>query len=217
MVVERSSRQDGRMRTLFGLALAPLVALTLAGCGDDTTSGGMDMSMPADMVTCSGGTVVGAQDNHCYDDGGAEFVAVDPAMCTVDAGPPDGGPEFGDTMYNSSGNDDDCKYAVSFTIPGGICDMGNTFFVVTLKDALTGQGIPGASDVHPEVFQNNAANTPVNTSAATTTDMGGGVYKIGPVKFLSAGSYTIRFHFFENCTDTPTSPHGHAAFYLNVP
>ncbi len=205
------------MRIFLGLILAPLFALGLAGCGDDTTSGGADMSMPPDMVTCAGGPVTGAQDKHCFDDGGAEFIAVDPSQCTVDAGGDDGGPEFGDTMYNTSGNDDDCKYAVSFTIPGGICDMGNTSFVVTLKDALTNQGIPGASAVRPEVFKNDAANTPVNTSASMTTDMGGGVYKIGPIKFPSSGSYTIRFHFYEDCTDTPSSPHGHAAFFLNVP
>ncbi|HEY2743704.1 MAG TPA: hypothetical protein VGL86_03745 [Polyangia bacterium] len=209
------------MRNHLGLIPATLFAfvfaLGLTGCGDDTTSGATDMSIAPDMVMCSGGPVTGAMDKHCYDDGGAEFIAVDPAQCTVDGGDDSGGPDFGDTMYNSSGNDDDCKYAVSFTIPSGICDMGNTFFVVTLKDALTNTGIAGAMDVRPEVFKNDAANTPVSTATSTTTDMGGGVYKIGPVKFPSSGSYTIRYHFYENCTDTPTSPHGHAAFFLNVP
>ena len=78
------------------------------------------MSIAADMSVCTaGGPVTGAQDKHCYDDGGANFIAVDPAMCTIDAGDTGGGPgDFGDTMYNTSGNDDDCKYAVSYTIPG---------------------------------------------------------------------------------------------------
>ena len=210
------------MRYSLGLFIVPLFAFAVAGCGDDTTSGAADMTVSPDMVMCAGGTVSGAMDRHCYDDGGAEFITVDPAQCTVDAGDDSGGDDndFGDTMYNSSGNDDDCKYFVSFTIQGGgsgICENGDTFFTVTLKDASTMQGIPGASNVRPEVFKNDSINTPVNTSTSTTTDMGGGVYKIGPVKFPSSGSYTIRFHFYENCTDTPTSPHGHAAFFLDVP
>ncbi len=167
------------MKNLCTLGAVLCLTIAAAGCGDDTTSAGAgDMSVSADMAICTGGgPVAGAQDMHCYDDGGAQFVAVDPAMCTIDAGDSSGGGgDFGDTMYNSSGNDDDCKYAVSFTIPTGVCDMGNTSFLVTLKDALSNQGIAGASNVRPEVFKNDASNTPVNTSTSTTTDMGGGVY-----------------------------------------
>src|ERR1700743_487907 len=40
MALIRSSRQDGFMRTHLGLILAPIFAFGLAGCGDDTTSGG---------------------------------------------------------------------------------------------------------------------------------------------------------------------------------
>ncbi len=194
-----------------------LFAFAGAGCGDDTSGSGADMSAGADMTVCTGGPVTGAQDMHCYDDGGAQFISVDPAQCTVDAGmDTGGGGDFGDTMYNTSGNDDDCKYAVSYTIPGGICDNGDTFFVVTLKDAIMNQPVQHADHVRPEVFL-TSDGTPVNTSASTTTETSAGVYKIGPVRFPSAGNYTVRFHFYENCTDTPTSPHGHAAFFVNVP
>ena len=205
------------MSYLDRLTLVGILALAGAGCGDDTTSGGADLSALADMTICAGGPVSGAKDVHCYDDGGANFLSVDAAQCTVDAGAdPGGGGDFGDTMYGTSGNDDDCKYAVSYTIPGGICQNGDTFFVATLKDAIMNQPVQHADHVRPEIFL-TSNGTPVNTSASTTTETAAGVYKIGPVKFASAGNYTVRFHFYENCTDTPTSPHGHAAFFVNVP
>ena len=69
--------------------------------------------------------------------------------------------------------------------------------------------------MRPDVLLN--ASHPVNTSAATTTELSPGVYKVGPIKFDAAGKWTVRFHFFEGCTDTETSPHGHAAFLVNVP
>lgn len=200
------------MRTLVGLTLVPFVLV--AGCGDDTTAGGADMGV-ADMAICiGGGPVSGAADSHC----GGTFVTVDPNMCDVDAGDSSGGggDDFGDTMYNSSGNDDDCKYFVSFTVAGGACVGADTFFTVTLEDATTKAPITGAKAVRPEVFETSTA-LPVSTAASTTTEMSGGVYKIGPVQFKKSGNYTVRFHFFEDCTDTETSPHGHAAFFINVP
>jgi hypothetical protein len=206
------------MSYLPRLTFIGLVSLFfVAGCGDDTTAGGADMSVGVDMGLCAGGPVTGAQDNHCFDDGGANFVSVDPAMCTIDAGDTGGGGgDFGETMFNTSGNDDDCKYAVSYTVPGGICVNGDSFFVVTLKDAIMNQPVAHADHVRPEIFLTSNA-TPVNTSTSMTTETSPGVYKIGPIKFPSAGNYTVRFHFFENCTDTETSPHGHAAFFVNVP
>lgn len=204
------------MTYIHRLALVGLFTLAGAGCGDDTTAGGADMSAIADMSICTGGPVTGPMDTHCFDDGGANFISVDPLQCTVDAGGGGGPGDFGDTMFNSSGNDDDCKYAVSYTIPGGICRGGATFFVVTLKDAIMNKPVTGADHVRPEVFLTSTM-APVNTSASMTTESPAGTYKIGPITFANAGNYTVRFHFYENCTDTPTSPHGHAAFFVNVP
>jgi hypothetical protein len=47
---------------------------------------------------------------------------------------------------------------------------------------------------------------------------GSGVYRIGPAAFFDVpGLWYIRFHFNENCDDIlSVSPHGHAAFYVNV-
>jgi hypothetical protein len=201
------------MRIHTSLSIIALLALAPAGCGDDT-SGGPDMAAGADMSICvGGGPVTGAQDNHCM----GTFVTVDPAQCTVDAGDTGGGgDDFGDTMSNSMGNDDDCKYFVSFTVTGGACVGTDNFFTVTLKDATTMNPITGATGIRPEIFL-TSDGTPVNTSSSHTTEMGNGQYKIGPVHFTSSGDYTIRFHFFEDCTDTETSPHGHAAFFLKVP
>jgi hypothetical protein len=63
-----------------------------------------------------------------------------------------------------------------------------------------------------------------DTHVAPTTDQKfletamPGVYTVGPVRFDASGMWTVRFHFFETCTDfAEDSPHGHAAFYLNVP
>jgi hypothetical protein len=52
----------------------------------------------------------------------------------------------------------------------------------------------------------------------TETPAGSGAYTIGPVVFDQPGLWTIRFHLHENCADLlPDSPHGHAAYYINVP
>ncbi len=202
------------MSTYLRFGFAAVFTLAVAGCGDDTTSasGGMDMSV---TLMCTGGPVTGAKDNHCYDDGGANFISADPARCTVDAADTGGGPPFGDTMYNTSGNDDDCKYFVSYTVTGGICRSTDTFFTVTLKDAIMQMPVSYQGMVRIEAFLTDTH--PANTSKATTTMTSTGVYKIGPIQFDQPGKWTVRFHFFENCVDAPDSPHGHAAFFVNVP
>ena len=46
----------------------------------------------------------------------------------------------------------------------------------------------------------------------------GGNYKVGPVKLDQSGRWVVRFHFYETCSDIPEdSPHGHVAFYVDVP
>jgi hypothetical protein len=108
-----------------------------------------------------------------------------------------------------------CSFFAWAGIGGGVCAGSDTFFTVTLKDAVMNQPIHGATGVRPEVF-NTSSMAPVNTSKSMTTETSNGVYKIGPINFPSAGNYTVRFHFFEDCTDTETSPHGHAAFFVDV-
>jgi hypothetical protein len=208
---------------LLVAALFSTAAVTTVGCGDDTsTGGGVDMSAGSDGSASSctssngGGPVAGAADRHCYDDGGGHFVTYDPAQCSVDAGNDGSGgaSDFGDTMYGTSGNDDDCKYAVSYSV-APICENDGVSFTVTLKDAVTLAPVTYAGTVRIEAFLTDTH--PANTSATTSTLTAPGVYKIGPVAFDAAGTWTVRFHFFEDCTDSPTSPHGHAAFFVKVP
>ena len=190
-----------------------LLVVPFAGCGDDS-GGGADMAAGNDMSICvGGGPKTGAQDDHCM----GTFNTVVPAECTVDAGTSSGGgSDFGDTMFNASGNDDDCKYLISYTVTGGACVGTDNFFTITLEDATTHAPITGATGIRPEIFI-TSSGTPVNTSSSHTTELGNGQYKMGPVHFTTSGDYTVRFHFYEDCTDTETSPHGHAAFFLTVP
>jgi hypothetical protein len=37
------------------------------------------------------------------------------------------------------------------------------------------------------------------------------------VRFDASGKWTVRFHFSADCADAVDSPHGHVAFFVNVP
>src|SRR5262245_35924107 len=101
-----------RSRLAVLLAL-PLAALTDIGCSSDTGQNGP-----------TGGPVTGALDTHCKDgDGGVTAVVIGECMtgADVDAAAPepeDGGAptsDYGDTLFNAEGDDDDCKYHVKWT------------------------------------------------------------------------------------------------------
>lgn len=212
----------GKLTRLLFAALMSAAAVTTAGCDDDTGKGGTaDMSAGTDgSSSCTasngGGPVLGAADRHCYDDDGGHFVTYDPAQCMVDGGDDGsgGGSDFGDTLYGTSGNDDDCKYFVSYSV-APICENDGVSFNVTLENAVTLEPVAYTGTVRIEAFLSDTH--PANTAAAVSTVVTPGVYKIGPIAFDAAGTWTVRFHFFENCTDSPTSPHGHAAFFVKVP
>ena len=122
--------------------------------------------------------------------------------------------DYGATMYGAAGNDDDCKYYVSWTATP-IQENGDTYFTVSalrLADMMPAT----CAGVRPDVSLSisHGAPAPKNPS----TEIAPGVYKVGPIKFDAPGIWTVRFHFFEECSDTPDdSPHGHAAFYVKVP
>ncbi len=51
-----------------------------------------------------------------------------------------------------------------------------------------------------------------------STEIAPGIYKVGPLAFPQAGIWQVRFHLFEECSDSQDdSPHGHAAFFVQVP
>ncbi len=59
---------------------------------------------------------------------------------------------------------------------------------------------------------------PNNGTMTTETPAGSGKYVMKPIKFDQSGRWVVRFHFYENCDDIlDDSPHGHVAFYYDVP
>jgi len=129
---------------------------------------------------------------------------------------------YGSTMYGTEGDDDDCKYHLSYTA-SPICENNGTYFVVTAS-YLTRNGAPltGASafaelclsDTHPAP----AIDARPISGDQQVVEGPPGTYTIGPVQFDAPGVWTVRFHFNEFCCDTaPESPHGHAAFHVTVP
>jgi hypothetical protein len=116
-------------------------------------------------------------------------------------------------MYGSEGDDDDCKYHVRWSSTQ-LCQGGDVYFTVTLTNKSDGKPVTGATpspdlaigDVHPGIIEH-----------AKSVEESPGTYKVGPVGFDQSGHWTVRFHFFGDCSDAQESPHGHAAFYVDVP
>jgi hypothetical protein len=185
-------------------------------------------------VTCTspGGPATGTADNHCN---GVTPQAVAAASCGVtpspeagvpDAGAPAGlcganGPDYGPTMYGSEGDDDDCKYHVTYdTQP--ICENDGTYFVVKARYLTGSQGPLTQACTFAELCLNDTHVIPSSdygppTGKQLVVEGPPGTYTIGPVEFDQPGKWTVRFHFNEICCDVAdSSPHGHAAFFVNV-
>ena len=212
---------------------ALIAALAGAGCGssNSTTTTAADSSSSA---------VIGPLDHHCVAaDGGLTIQPIgvcdvlDPSLvppnagsCGVsfdtDAGSSGGGvdagpassSDYGPTMYGSAGDDDDCKYYISW-VSTPIKENVDTYFAVTalrlqdMKPATCATIIP------------DTALTPTHPPAGPpkpSVELSPGVYKVGPIPFDAPGVWTVRFHLYEECGDSrEDSPHGHAAFYVQVP
>lgn len=211
------------------VGLGTFALFLVGGCTNNTnTDGAVAHDMSAPLVDMSkgdagpgGGPVSGAQDTHCdaMGDMGAIVQSTDPSSCFPDmfGAPQDGGdmtPDYGDTMYNSSGKDDDCKYRVSFTVTP-IFENTPTTFTVVAKSNVDGSAVTGAK-IRAEIYLSDTHPAP--NSGVMTVENPPGTYTIAPVLFDASGTWTVRFHLFEDCADLfPTSQHGHAAFFLNVP
>jgi hypothetical protein len=195
-----------------------LVPATLAGaylftygCGSDQPTGPQ------------GGPVSGAADMHCTAaDGGVISQPTSQASCQArpDAGPPgtpDADPtasDFGDPMYGVEGDDDDCKYHMKWSSTP-VYRNWDIHFTLTLTNKVDGTPATGA-DPYIEATLNSTFSAP--PTDVKTTETGAGVYDIGPMQFDMPGMWLIRFHVYHTCLDlVEESPHGHGAFYLNVP
>ncbi len=166
-----------------------------------------------DTGTCDspGGPADGTPDAHCT---AADYVTVDPTDCqtATDTG---GMADYGDTMYGYSGDDDDCKYAVTWSSTD-ICEGTGVTFTVNVNYLADGTATTGA-DPQIEGYLTSDTTHVLPNSGVQTTEVGGGQYTVGPIDFDASGEWTVRFHFFETCADTETGPHGHAAFAVDVP
>ena len=162
----------------------------------------------------TGGPLEGADDAHCE---GKTPIVVSQDAChpttparheeAVDS-------EYGETQYGSAGVDDECKYHLSFNVSAVRQDTDVTF-TVQAKDLATAAWVEGAN-ISVEAFL--ADTHPAPNSGQLTKEGAQGTYEIGPVRFDAPGTWTVRFHLFESCEDgLKASPHGHAAFYINVP
>ncbi len=215
-----------------------LAAGILEAAACSTSSG---QSGPA-VASCSapGEATPGPADVHCASaapDGGALVETVTLACnATIasgdDGGGDDGGPpqcEYGLTNYGMEADDDDCKYHVAWSSTP-ICETpGAVTFTIVATVKATGMPLKGAAPV-TEVIGTSPADCGAGTapncddcstllgknSGQTMTEGPPGTYT-APIEFQQAGPWTVRFHFFENCTDAPNAPHGHAAFHITVP
>ncbi len=131
----------------------------------------------------------------------------------TDGGTDTGGSDYGATMYNTEGYDDDCKYHVRFSI-AATDNPNDIAFSVNAFDYYSNTAATGAN-IKAEVFLSDSHPAP-NRNTMTTEGFSGN-YTISPVRFDAQGRWTVRFHLYEDCDDTlPNSPHGHAAFYLDA-
>ena len=193
----------------------------------DTHCGAKGMQMAQVTTVCPMGAVAQASDDSgtsSDDSGGGGGDGGDAGV----AGPDDGtcgDDDYQPTMYGASGSDDDCKYDVSWTSTP-ICENGNVYFTVTVKKrafADGGSAVGGdeppmtGGTVGPDITLGCTHSMPNSPWTFLEEPAGSGIYKLGPVQFDRKGKWDVRFHFNECCNDGTTSPHGHAAFWVNVP
>ena len=216
---------------IIALFVSALAGAACNGTAAAPDGGGGGASTGADSPA---GVVIGPLDSHCTaSDGGLMIQTIgacevdDPttvpantASCNVtfnngtvgDGGVPVS--DYGTTMYGSAGNDDDCKYYISWTA-NPIAENANTFFTVTAL-RLADMTPATCAGIRPDVSLSISHGVPA--PANPSTEIAPGIYRVGPIKFDAKGIWTVRFHLFEECSDAPDdSPHGHAAFYVNVP
>lgn len=200
------------------------------------TSGAADMhcvGMPPQTVNGADCSVADAGSTPPAEAGAGDAGSGDAGSGGEDAGPmPTPGPcdengtdgEYGSTMYGTEGDDDDCKYHVTYTA-SPICENNGTYFVVKASYlAKAGSPVTGASTFAELCFEGDATHVTPGIDARPpngkqqVVEGPPGTYTIGPVQFDESGQWTVRFHFNEFCCDVAAdSPHGHAAFHITVP
>jgi hypothetical protein len=206
------------------LLLAVTVGATPGCDGDDQGGGGQAGSA---QCTSTGGPIEdGSEDRHCVASDGTQIIQpvgeCSTEVTTGAAGAGGAGGAGGEeeepaaVLFSHQGADDDCKYDVSFK---STCVELNrpVTFTLTLSERADQSPAGGAMPNSPEVF---LADDPqhVSLSRIRAPEGPSGTYTIGPIVFDRSGRWVVRFHFYESCSDVPEdSPHGHIAFYIDVP
>jgi hypothetical protein len=199
------------MASLGKAACLAAGALLIGGCTGSSAPSYASCSTP-------GGAAAGDADNHC----GTRAQATSAGACMPEAGTVpdagffDGGPPsvYGPTRAGEIADDDDCKYHVTWTSTPVCEGSGGVLFTVTATRKTDGSALAGA-DPFAEVFLGLTHPAP---SSGSMREGPPGTYQVGPVVFDAPGRWTVRFHFDHQCDDTlPESPHGHVAFYVDVP
>jgi len=198
----------GLRSVLFGVGA--MAALGVA-CSDDDGDGGGGQCIGGD------GAVAGAADDHC----GTSFQVI--GACQAAAEEAEGEEheheeeEEHAIQFGREADDDDCKYHVAFE---NTCVALNQPVTFTLSLTRLMDNMPGAgtNPENPEIFLENDLTHISPSNNITATEGPAGTYEIGPVIFDRSGRWVVRWHYFENCSDIPEdSPHGHVAFYIDVP
>jgi hypothetical protein len=196
------------------LAVIGSLSLVVACSSSKTSDSG--------TTTSTAAAVMGAADSHCA---GKPVVVADPAVCKAihdagtagdggaDAGMDDGTGDYGPTSYNSEAEDDDCKYHMKWESTN-VAENTDITFKVTITNRKDSSPVGGGKP-YIEAFLDT--KTPAPNSPSMTTETAAGVYTIGPVRFDKPGNWNVRFHVHDECNDSETSPHGHAAFFVKVP
>jgi hypothetical protein len=220
-------RQNSAISSLASLLLtAAALASMVGGCSSDPDDPGSSNEGGASGQACpnGGGPVPGDADQHCTDRDGNAIIQVTRAAACMDSsagGAPDGAggaaPEEEEeqlTLFNAEGDDDDCKYHVAFSAS---CIERNRDVSLTLhaSNLSDDSALIGATPT-TEIYLSDTHLAPNTKPKAAMIEPG--VYTIGPIRFDKSGRWTVRFHLFEECLDArEDSPHGHIAFYVDVP
>jgi hypothetical protein len=130
----------------------------------------------------------------------------------------DGDPGYGDPLPTLEGPDDQCKYSLHLTTTPLVVNQPVTF---TLDGALLAGTTPmtnATPRVEASLDDPSLDDTRVLALPDVKSDESApGHYTIGPVTFDAPGVWTVRFFFFESCTeDAPDSPASRVAFALTV-
>jgi hypothetical protein len=196
-----------------------------SACGDDGGAPGNDGGAGGDD-----GGAPGNDGGGSGDDSGAAAAANECDYGATMFGP---GADGGGPMV-VEGDDDDCKYHVSWTSTP-ICESAVLGVAFTVNLTYLGTNppvpvtnIPATEGILVEAFipktLNAACDDMSEHFSPTLFEPGYGLLQTSPgvyfgsVIFDQAGEWTVRFHIHEECSDLcNNSPHGHAAFHINVP